>query len=576
MAFANYKVCSITINSSDEIETFKKYLNPENFEFVELVPLYKKSNPNNTHWFSSACRNKEKYKCDIVVISGHFGGLFFGEKHNYILPVDLMERQACSNSCQNLLSNAQEVFLFGCNTLASKNQNQRTPEEYLDVLLHYNMAPDLAETVVATRYLPFGLSFQDQMRFVFSNPSSSLYGFSALSPLGKDIRRPLANYFEKINQQYGSYASYLKQKNKSPETKNAFLRKTISGTISETKGLGPEDKQYPQFQKMCRLYQDDIEVANGMKEIESLIKSGNGPMAYSAIKYFMSKNHQLKGPSLEIFEALKNSAIFKQDFYSLYSQIGTHLPYMRIQFLNFLNFFNWVSESFYEEELKINTLAMIKKPDSESYDFIISLRDNERDILENLNLQLEDFRSDFFQNVWSVLILEVLNVRNYKIHRRLMNTCLSQINEDIVICYQVLKTLGHLKVNDSLTVQAMEDLLKGEHKGLIYYTIYGLASSGIQLDSTHLAIARHFNHENPWIQRQAIRAAGKLKVQHSEVNQQLVTKISSLEDEQILRESLRSLYNMRPSISRLRQIIRKRELYDHENPEIRQLSQGFF
>ena len=32
------QICSITINSSQEIETFKEHLDPEKFEFIELVP----------------------------------------------------------------------------------------------------------------------------------------------------------------------------------------------------------------------------------------------------------------------------------------------------------------------------------------------------------------------------------------------------------------------------------------------------------------------------------------------------------------------------------------------------------
>lgn len=175
LVMGKYQVCSITINSSDEIEVFKKRLGTRDFEFVELVPLSVETRPNNVHWFTNACN--KGYKCDVLVVSGHFGGLFFGEKNNYILPVDIMEKQSCSKSCTGVLSGLKEVFLFGCNTLAGKNSDNRTPEQYLQVLLEHHMARDMAETVVAARYLPFGLSFQEQMQLVFSH-LVAIYGLA--------------------------------------------------------------------------------------------------------------------------------------------------------------------------------------------------------------------------------------------------------------------------------------------------------------------------------------------------------------------------------------------------------------
>jgi len=189
-SLAKYQVCSITINSSDEIEMFRKHLGSKDFNFIELVPLSEKSRPNNVHWFKEACQ--KAYRCDILVVSGHFGGLFFGENNNYILPVDIMENQSCSNSCAGLLSDVKEVFLFGCNTLAGKGRDHRTPEQYLQVLLDHHMARDMAETVVAARYLPFGLSFEEQMQFIFPS-TTTIYGFTSLSPLGRQIRQPLSN-----------------------------------------------------------------------------------------------------------------------------------------------------------------------------------------------------------------------------------------------------------------------------------------------------------------------------------------------------------------------------------------------
>ena len=569
-AVAKYKVCSITINSADEIEVFKQQLGTQDFEFIELVPLSIESRPNNIHWFTNAC--KQGHKCDILVISGHFGGLFFGEKNNYILPVDIMEKQSCSGSCAGLLSNVKEVFLFGCYTLANKRSRQRTPEQHLEVLLHYNYARDMAETVVAGIYLPFGLSFEHQMQLAFSG-GSSIYGFTELSPLGKDIRWPLANYFGEVKRHYGSYKSWLDQKR--PQVRNPLIYNTIGGAISEVKGIGPNNDQFPQFQKICNLYQEDLSKVKGIQEIQNLITAGDGPMAYLAIKNFISENRPFEGRSLTIFNEIRNNSNFKNEFYVLYSQISSRLPYVKIQFLNFLNFFSWVSNSFYKRELKANTLKIVSRPTSEAYDFATALVYDEQISVPDLNLTEEDFPSDFYRNIWSALILETLNVRNYIVHRRLMNACLAQVRKDPVICYQVLKSLGHLKVNDKLIIDKMVEFLTIPHYGLVYYALYGLAYSGVQDCSVHLAMAKHIHHSDNWVHLQAIRSLGLLKSQCSQVNAQMVNFVESVQDEELIYESLVSLYHMNPNVQSLRQIIIKRKFHEHSNQKIKDIAISF-
>src|SRR5262249_8051122 len=88
---ARKTVCSITVNSSDEVETFRRNLPPDKFQFVELV---ERGRPD---WLASACRRG--VHCDILVISGHYDGRdeFYSqnvEAEEY-LPIDEMERVSC-------------------------------------------------------------------------------------------------------------------------------------------------------------------------------------------------------------------------------------------------------------------------------------------------------------------------------------------------------------------------------------------------------------------------------------------------------------------------------------------------
>ena len=112
-------VCTITVNSSDEKEMFRRYLPEDKFQFVELV---ERGRPD---WLASACQRR--VRCDVLVISGHFEGTeFFSDQVNVseFLPVEEMERVSCSESCPGLFSQLKEVYLFGCNTLNAEAANR--------------------------------------------------------------------------------------------------------------------------------------------------------------------------------------------------------------------------------------------------------------------------------------------------------------------------------------------------------------------------------------------------------------------------------------------------------------------
>src|SRR5258706_9358344 len=106
-------VCTITVNSPNEKDAFKRYLPADQYQFVELV---ERGRPD---WLASACQ--QGVRCDLLVISGHFDGNteFYSDQvaASEYLPVAEMERVSCSDSCPGLFSQLKEVYLFGCNTL---------------------------------------------------------------------------------------------------------------------------------------------------------------------------------------------------------------------------------------------------------------------------------------------------------------------------------------------------------------------------------------------------------------------------------------------------------------------------
>ena len=217
-------VCSMTLNSKDEREVFKKHLG-KSFNFVELV------NPDDEEWLRKSCDSQ--IRCDILVVSGHFGGSFFGSSGR--LSMETLENSSCESSCQNLFESAKEVFLFGCNTMAGKEPDSRTMQEYADILYDYHRdvytSRRMAEEAAAYRYSPLGTQTQDRMKRVFKN--ARIYGFHSTAPSGKNISPRLHKYFKSIPQ--GDYKAHI---NKFPtEEENAFWSQAMKGQyIRSTNG----------------------------------------------------------------------------------------------------------------------------------------------------------------------------------------------------------------------------------------------------------------------------------------------------------------------------------------------------
>lgn len=191
-------MCTITINSSEETELFQK--NTPNFNHVELVK------PDSNTWFQDACASG--VKCDVLMISGHFGGSFFGKVTQHSLSSNTLETLSCQNSCPGILRNPKEVYLFGCNTLAGKTRDHRTPQEYVQVLMRDGFEGSEAQTLAAIRYSPMGNSFRDKLTRSFAGVPR-IYGFDSVGPSGSNIKKSLDQYFLDT----GSYERYLESAN---------------------------------------------------------------------------------------------------------------------------------------------------------------------------------------------------------------------------------------------------------------------------------------------------------------------------------------------------------------------------
>src|SRR6266516_8141139 len=183
-------VCTITVNSSDEKEIFRRSLPEDDFQFVELV---ERGRPD---WLASACR--KDVHCDVLLISGHFddGTEFYSDRLDAreSLPVDEMERASCSDSCPGLFSQLKEVYLFGCNTLQAQPVRSASGE-IARSLIRSGYSPADAERQSQVLSERHGESNRDRMRLIFKDVPV-IYGFSSKAPLGATAGPMLDRYFK--------------------------------------------------------------------------------------------------------------------------------------------------------------------------------------------------------------------------------------------------------------------------------------------------------------------------------------------------------------------------------------------
>ncbi|MBC7464740.1 MAG: hypothetical protein H7256_02005 [Bdellovibrio sp.] len=260
-------VCSMTLNSPDELEIIKKQLGTKDYTYVELD-----AKPENF------C-GKPDVQCDIVVVSAHFGGHFFGAstatKPASDVPLESLEELSCSNKCGNIFQKAKQVYLFGCNTLNGKVKDDRTPEEYVDILRHDNYGLTQAQNLAANIYSPLGGTYHQRMQHLFPN-AAQIFGFASRAPVGKKIRSELNRTFSKLGP--GSYIETLEAGSAAAANWTNIISSDLGKfSLIATTGLSQENSltckilTQPQESKRIETIRQVFERGDGMKVAMSLV-----------------------------------------------------------------------------------------------------------------------------------------------------------------------------------------------------------------------------------------------------------------------------------------------------------------
>ena len=249
-------VCTITVNSADEKEVFRRHLPAAKYRFVELI---ERGRPD---WLASACR--AAVSCEVLIISGHYDGsnVFFSDRleESEHLQVDELERASCSDSCNGLFARLGEVYLFGCDTLNPHPLNSVTAEVVRSFVREGHSLQE-AQRHLRSLNAGHGQSSRDRMRQVFKDVPV-IYGFSSVAPLGPVAASTLDGYFRAAG------AREIGQRRPS----SRLLGQFSPFAMSVTQGITDKDPQADVRQDVCRFVDDRLSDPERLAFVHKLLQ----------------------------------------------------------------------------------------------------------------------------------------------------------------------------------------------------------------------------------------------------------------------------------------------------------------
>jgi hypothetical protein len=287
---APLKVCVVSLNEPHELDVFRSFLDQSKFQFIDIRAAAAAAQPpesapggaGSSSWLLNAC--VPETVCDLVVYSAEFAGRFFG-KSGASLSLQEMEEASCQPRCMGLFRRPREVFLLACNTLATKDEDSRTPDEYLHVLLDHGFDRAAAERVVELRYGPLGPSFREALRRVFAGVPR-IYGFSSVAPRGEYTAPMLARYLRG----QGDYANALLSRTGDTAPNSALLASFKGTSLTQVSGLSSSEPGARDRDDICALYDNTHSVAHRLELAYALLSRPDALNFVPTLEVFLSRH----------------------------------------------------------------------------------------------------------------------------------------------------------------------------------------------------------------------------------------------------------------------------------------------
>jgi hypothetical protein len=452
-------VCFVTINSSQEKNSFKKSLssgeNKGKFSFHELVP----TGTQGEDWYDLAC--EKNIRCDLLVISGHFAGSFFGDENEATLTMETMEKKSCENSCDGMMSSPKEVFLLGCNTLAGKEEDNRSASEYLEVLLADNIPLSEASRTVEQRYGAIGTSFESNMKRAFKGVPH-IYGFHSIGPSGSSIERYLGDYHRKVPNYYDHLMKIEVERGLALmndftkwNKKNQSIADALKITyFAQTSGvLVPcqvqdnvnDDPLINILNNICVLRANQLEGEESIDHVIDLLLSDEFNAYIPAITSFLESNQYEE----LLKEKIAENPLIKDKILGLLNNTKTSFGKVDIAKIAFS--FGIITKENLNKHKKISILRSFKTP--------ITVADKEAvcsngDTAE-LNISIDDFDSTVFQSSNGLSALGCLKIKD----NRIVNSILESIKSNKSIRRVGILSLGNIGIRTPEVTEYLSSII---------------------------------------------------------------------------------------------------------------------
>jgi hypothetical protein len=406
------KVCTFSFNAPEEVAVFESRLPPTDFEFVNVTPRGPLGQTpadvaadtttgvaeDDGGPLQGVCQSG--VQCDVAVFSAEFAGKFFG-RYGGTLSLPEMEEASCQASCGGLFQAPREVFLLGCNTLATKDEDHRGPAVYLQVLLNHDFDRASAERVVAMRYGPLGPTFREALRRIFMGVPR-IYGFSSVAPSAPHSGPMLERYFGLV----GDYRSHL-EKLRPDGPPNRALAAAFAGTsFVETTGLSRSEPAAADRDLICGLYDERQPVAHRLEIVQQMMARSDLLVFVPSVQQFVNRHpsDKMQGEERELFEEIRRNQAARERVLALVDQLDVSA--LQLELGHFAVHMGWMTGEQFRALVVDAARQLLRRPlTSEVVDVMCEVPKHE---LVGDQFAAEDLPETLFRNAEGVRLVSCL------------------------------------------------------------------------------------------------------------------------------------------------------------------------
>jgi hypothetical protein len=303
--------------------------------------------------------------------------------------------------------------LLACNTLATKGADNRTPREYLQVLLAHGFSRAAAERVVDLRYGPLGPSFRESLRRSFMGVPR-IYGFSSVAPRGEVTASLLRQYFHRK----GDYARYLTRAQRDTKANKELLASFAGTSLVQMTGLTPLETAAADRALVCRIYDDTQTAVERLRIVQQLFARGDFLSFVPTIEVFFSRHapETLRGEERRLFKEIQLLDVPRRQMLDL--MYSLNVSALKMQIAHLAMQFAWITADEYRRLAVEGAKQLLAEPlSSEVVDIACELT---KYVPAGARLRSEEIPEQLFWHSEGFRLLDCLSPADARLTTRML------------------------------------------------------------------------------------------------------------------------------------------------------------